>query len=262
MKISIIVATHKKYRMPEDPCYIPLQVGSALTHEIGILRDDSGENISLKNQYYCELTGMYWMWKNIDADYVGLVHYRRYFTAENSLKTIFSRNPYALIAGHEELESILKESGMILPKQRHYLIESLYSHYAHTHYGEHLDLTRSIIRKNCPDYEEAFQTVMKSRSGHMFNMFVMSKSRCDAYCSWLFPILEELENRLDLKSYSDYQARALGRISELLLNVWVVKNGFRYREMPVVNVEHTNWARKIWSFLRAKYSDRKYSDSF
>ncbi len=262
MNISIIVATHKKYRMPEDPCYLPLQVGSALAEDIGIQRDDTGDNISSGNHFYCELTGLYWMWKNVRADYKGMVHYRRYFSTQNHLKNLFCGDKYKAIAGSGDYEKLLEKTDMILPVQRHYLIESLYSHYAHTHYAEHLDRTREIIGRLCPEYSAAFEKVMSGRSGHMFNMFVMSQSLSDSYCAWLFPILKELEKQLDLDSYSDYQARALGRISELLLNVWIIKNDYAYVEMPVINVERTNWIRKIWSFLRAKFSDRKYSSSF
>lgn len=80
--IKIVVATHKKYRMPEDGCYLPLQVGKAGKEALGYQGDDTGDNISEKNPYYCELTGLYWAWKNLDAEYIGLVHYRRYFASK------------------------------------------------------------------------------------------------------------------------------------------------------------------------------------
>ena len=79
--IKVIVAAHKKYQMPKDTMYIPVQVGAEGKNIIEEYKQDSeGENISNKNQYYCELKGLYWAWKNLEADYIGLVHYRRYFS--------------------------------------------------------------------------------------------------------------------------------------------------------------------------------------
>ena len=81
-KIKIIVASHKKYRMPEEDMYVPVQVGAKGRKDIGMLRDDSGDNISEKNPNYCELTGLYWAWKNETYDVLGMVHYRRFFVEE------------------------------------------------------------------------------------------------------------------------------------------------------------------------------------
>ena len=79
MDIKVIVAAHKPYRMPQDSMYLPLQVGRALAdQDLGWQGDNTGDNISLKNPYYCELTGLYWAWKNLKADAIGLVHYRRF----------------------------------------------------------------------------------------------------------------------------------------------------------------------------------------
>ena len=80
MNIKILVATHKQYWMPEDSVYLPIHVGRKDKSDIGYIGDHTGDNISSKNANYCELTGLYWAWKNLDADYIGLVHYRRYFT--------------------------------------------------------------------------------------------------------------------------------------------------------------------------------------
>ena len=85
-KVWIVVATHKAFPMPTDKMYIPLHVGAeGKTNEdgtpldLGYQKDNTGDNISAKNANYCELTGLYWAWKNLKADYIGLVHYRRYF---------------------------------------------------------------------------------------------------------------------------------------------------------------------------------------
>lgn len=60
MDIKIIVAAHKPYWMPEDPMYVPVQVGAEGKQTIGFTPDNTGDNISNKNNMYRELTGMYW----------------------------------------------------------------------------------------------------------------------------------------------------------------------------------------------------------
>ena len=81
--IKIVIACHKKSNTPFDPVYLPVQVGATDSIVTGYQRDDEGDNISLKNSMYCELTGLYWAWKNLSCDYLGLVHYRRYFSAKS-----------------------------------------------------------------------------------------------------------------------------------------------------------------------------------
>ena len=254
MKVTVIVAVHKKYRMPEDTCYLPLHVGKEGKEEIGFVGDNTGDNISLKNPYYCELTGLYWMWKNVEADYLGLVHYRRYFATSGRKK---GKDKFEQIFTEEEMKSLLAKNDIILPKKRRYFIENLYSHYAHTHYAEHLDCTKEILKERCPEYASVFETVMKRTYGHMFNMFIMSREKCDAYCRWLFPILYELENRIDFKEYNAFQARLFGRVSELLLDVWMEKNGYEYQEVPVVSMEPVNWIHKGTSFFKGKVFRKK-----
>lgn len=260
-KAIIAIAAHKPYRMPEDDIYLPLHVGCEGKKEIGFTGDNTGKNISAKNPYYCELTGLYWLWKNTEAEYKGLVHYRRHFTCETSSQK--KKNaPFSCILTSDELESLIKKSDIILPKKRKYYIETLYSHYAHTHYAEHLDITREIISENYPDYLISFDRVMKRRSAHMFNMFIMKSDKADAYCSWLFPILEELEKRIDVTQYDSFQARLFGRVSELLLDVWLDKNKYPYTETAVLSTEKIDWSRKIKSFLAAKFGKKQYDSSF
>ena len=96
----------------------------------------------------------------------------------------------------------------------------------------------------------------------MFNMFIMSREKCNEYCSWLFPILEELEDQVDFDQYDTFQRRMFGRVSELLLNVWVEQNQYDYKTVPVVNIEKSNLRKRIPAFLKAKFFNKKYSGSF
>ena len=260
-KVKIIVATHKKYKMPDDELYLPVQVGSEGKENLGYQVDNNGENISNKNATFCELTGLYWAWKNLDADYIGLCHYRRHFTCKK-LIPFNEEAKFKILLNKKQTEEILKDTDIILPKKREYYIENLYDHYKHTMYVETLDETRKIIEEKCPNYLPEFDKLHKRTSAHMFNMFVMKKEYLNDYCEWLFDILFELEKRIDSSKYDSFHARYLGRISELLLDVWINTNGLKYREVKVIDMQNVNWFKKGWAFLMAKFTGKKYRGSF
>ena len=256
--IKIVIATHKKYKMPEDEMYLPLHVGSEGKEDLGYQKDNTGENISLKNPYFCELTGLYWAWKNLNADYIGLAHYRRHF-----MYTKKSNNDKFLnVLTYKEASDLLEKNDVILPKKRNYIIETLYNHYKHTMYVEPLDETRNVIKKLYPDYLDEFDNLKKRRSAHMFNMFIMKKEIFDDYCKWLFDILFELEKRVDNTQYDNFHARFYGRISELLLDVYLRKNNIGYKEINFIYMEKINKAAKVVGFLKAKFGGEKYGKSF
>lgn len=270
-RIQIIVATHKKYRMPKDPMYLPLHVGAegkidkqGRPLDLGYMKDNIGENISAKNGGYCELTGLYWAWKNLKSDYIGLVHYRRHFT--NGKK---SKDRFDSILTYPQVAPDLDKYRVFVPQKRHYYIETLSSHYAHTHYIEQLDKTRDIIAEKYPDYLETFDQVIQQRSGYMFNMMIMRKDDLDRYCTWLFDILFVLEKQIDGSQLSAFQQRYPGRISEIIFNVWLqyqVKikqiDQAEIKELPYANMEKTNWFKKGGAFLKAKFFHKRYEGSF
>ena len=116
MDIKILVATHKKYWMPDDDVYVPLHVGAAGKESLGYLPDNTGDHISSKNPNYCELTGLYWAWKNLDCEYIGLCHYRRYFG-----KSIHTRNTdkkKEAIFHREDYENLLQKYDVMMKKKR------------------------------------------------------------------------------------------------------------------------------------------------
>lgn len=123
-------------------------------------------------------------------------------------------------------------------------------------------VTREILEELYPKDVAIFDKVMQQRSGYMFNMFVMKKDLADAYCYWLFPIIDELYQRLDISGYSAFDARLFGRISERLFNVWLEKNAFKIKEVPFMYLEKVDLWRKGLSFLKAKFFGKKYGSSF
>ena len=257
MKVNIIIATHKKYDMPKYKSYLPIHVGKEGKKEVGFKGDNTGNNISLKNPYFCELTGLYWAWKNLKVDYVGLAHYRRHFKGKTKSKDKFEQ-----VLSDKEINELLRKNDIILPKKRNYYIENLYSHYEHTLHIETLDITGEIIKEKYPKYSKEFDLLKKRTSAHMFNMFIMKKELMDEYCKWLFDILFELEKRIDVSKYDNFHARFYGRVSELLLDVWLNTKGYKYVEVPLLNMEKVNWWKKGTSFLKAKFFGKKYDKSF
>ncbi|USR89218.1 DUF4422 domain-containing protein (plasmid) [Lactiplantibacillus pentosus] len=130
----------------------------------------------------------------------------------------------------KDVAKLLSKYDVILPKKRHYYIETIYSHYFHSHHKEPLDETRRIIIKLYPSYLSSFDKVMSRRSAHMFNMFIMKKKYFNSYCKWLFDILEHVENSIDINDYSEQEKRVFGYLSEMLMDVWIDDNNIHFIE--------------------------------
>lgn len=248
MDLKILVATHKEYWMPEDKVYLPLHVGKEGKHDLGYVGDNTGDNISNKNANYCELTGLYWAWKNLDCEYIGLCHYRRYFSKSN-----VGKDKKAAILHKDDYEKLLLKYDVLLPTKRNYFIETVRSQYEHAHNKRDLDEVEKIVQELYPEYSEVFAKVMNRSKLHILNMFVMKKDKFDEYCEWLFDILFELEKRIDISNYNQYEARVFGFLSERLFNVWLEKQNLNCYEVPVVFLEKQDWGKKIFEFLKRKF---------
>lgn len=209
MDIRMYVMTHK--RLPElpDPMYIPLQVGKAGKEDFGYLGDDTGDNISEKNAAYCELTGMYWLWKNMDCDVIGICHYRRYFTREE------------MPLDKTCIENLMEKYNIIIPNSACVKEEDVYEHYRKRHYAKDLDICREVIAEKYPEYVGAFDYSMQTILVSVGNMWITRKDIFDRYCAWLFDILFEVEKRIDTTEYDAYQGRVMGFLSERLFRVWL-----------------------------------------
>jgi hypothetical protein len=245
MNIRIYTMTHKKFEVPPDPMYVPLQVGQAVHEDLGYTGDDTGDNISAKNCYYSELTGLYWVWKNVkDTDYVGVCHYRRYLINEKG--KVFTKG---------ELEQILQKVDVITTK-RVQLRYPYYEGYKATHHIENLDATGEVIREMYPDYYPYFDRLVHGEETYFGNIMICSKKLYDAYADWLFSIFAEVEKRVDIDSYDDYHKRVFGFISEILLLVWVRANKLSVYECQVGMIGEKAETREMKEKL-AGYFERK-----
>lgn len=227
----IYIATHKKFNVPNLNGYCALQVGAEGKEKYGYLRDNIGNHISGKNANYCELTGLYWIWKNTDDSYKGLVHYRRYF-GRNNLS-----NKISDICSYEYLLNCLKSVDIVLPYVEYFKQNAKEEILLHCCTEEIFDKLRQIIETKYPDYIETYDRYFNENKASLFNMLFCKREIFDAYCEWLFSILFVLEKQVDLAKLNTYQQRLYGFLSERLLNVWVIKNKLVVKHLPVIHME-------------------------
>ncbi|HHW7568536.1 TPA: DUF4422 domain-containing protein [Mannheimia haemolytica] len=218
------------------------QVGIA--KDLGYFRENQHnfDNIAEKNISFCECTLLYFIWKNVRDDIVGLVHYRRYFARKKYFCNMdgftFKRRNYVPIK-KDEVEEILKDYDIIIPKK--YLLgkTSVKENYCDAHHEKDWLLTRDAIFELYPDYLDSFDKVGNGNFLYCYNMFVGKKRIINKYCEWLFDILFKLEKQIKIDNYSDYNKRVFGFIAERLFTVWIIHNShnIKFYEYEVKQIE-------------------------
>jgi hypothetical protein len=227
-----------------------------LPQQSAIPGDDTGDNISVKNKYFSELTGIYWVWKNTTNDVVGSCHYRRFLTAKpypffHQLKhnllaslrinkkkqgLIYTTNiplfEDRIITENEILE-ILETHDAILPMSRKFRY-SIEEHYHRFHNTTDLPIVREIIGEKYPDYIDSFDRVLKQNELYANNMFIMKQIDYEMFMQWWFDILFEFERKAEMSLYTGYQERVIGFLAERLLTVWFKHQEMNIKELPVI----------------------------
>lgn len=255
-KIKIIIATHKKFNQPKGDFFLPVHVGKHGKEDIGYLGDDTLENISNKNSNFCELTGLYWAWKNLDYDILGLSHYRRYFDLENKkdrindIRYITEQELQSYNFSENKIKSYLKKYDVILPKPKVYE-HSLEKDYGYSHSVEDYEELTKVINELYPDYSKSWEkTSYFSNALFHYNMFITSKEIINNYCHWLFSILFEVEKRIELSPYP-YQQRVFGFMSERLLTLYFTHNNYKIKHLPVLYIKDKDFPYKTPSRVKA-----------
>lgn len=221
------------------------------------LRDDTGDNISIKNRSYCEVTVQYWAWKNVQADYYGFCHYRRYFgfSAQNDSADVYGNivddfinertiDQYGL--DEKTAHKVIASSDIVVTSRVDVLkmpecYSSIREHYrkACSLHERDIDILLDIIAKVSPEYCQTAQDYFLGHTGYFCNMFIMRRELFQIYAQWLFKILDEFEKRADMAHYSIEGYRTTGHLAERLCGIFIdyqVKNtpGIIVREVPCV----------------------------
>lgn len=223
--MAVYIAAHKACDMPAAEGYIPLQVGAALNARLPYTGDDSGDHISEKNPTHCELTGLYWVWKNTSDDVKGLVHYRRLFVERGRI--LSAARIREILAAHDAIVA-----------RTEYLRESAAEEFAlHSGHAHDLALLRQAVAAVDDTVLPSYDRVMAGNRLSLFNMLIARREWFDSYCAWLFAVLDKLEPQVDMTDYSPYQRRLYGFLGERLLNVWLAHTGATAYRARVVNTE-------------------------
>ena len=222
-RIKILIACHKPDVIYHDDIYTPIHVGRSISkfkdEMAWMIGDDTGENISIKNPYYSELTAQYWGWKNLDVDFFGLCHYRRFFKNKITDDNVdsFLGDKYDVVLSAPLYEKMMLGNRLIMST----CLEDTY-------------IFTQCIKKIQPEY---FNTTMAFLAGIKmipYNMFIMRKELFDKFAAWQFSILFEVEKHIRYSEYSRMK-RVLGYMGEMLLPIYSIRNNLRINYMPVVD---------------------------
>lgn len=237
-RIKIFIVCHKASEVPSNDIYTPIQVGRAISDiKLDMIGDDTGDNISEKNKSYCELTAMYWMWKNVkDTDYIGLCHYRRFFNynfAEDNCDNLFADGTAAIMVAPIYRLLGVQHKAMIFVC------------------AEDLAIMASTIRRLYPDYIDTMEKVVLGNVDYCFNMLVCRKELYDSYCEWLFNILFECEKKIKPSPYSRAQ-RVFGYLAEILMQIYFQKNKHKIKDIDYILktqngdvLKHTSMKKRV-----------------
>lgn len=232
-KVRIFVITHKVFeRQVRDIIYEPLVVGANYNVIEYENRDNVGENISDKNLFYCELTGQYWIWKNVSCEIVGITHYRRYFFKGKH------------IVRENEIRNILQKNDVIISK-KHYLLDSIYNIYENSNLKIYMKELTEILRTKFPEYYITFNQVLKKNYTYPCNMLICKKEIFDEYSNWLFNVLFELEDRVKKNDKIIDVPRAYGYLSENMLITYLLTKKYNIANLPIYNTEKNILYQKL-----------------
>lgn len=252
-KVVLYTSHHKPSAFLSSDIIKPIHVGKENSYnDICCMGDNTGDNISYKNPFYCELTAQYWVWKNEELpDYVGFMHYRRHLNFsenqgyeedvwgvvnENLLSTAYEEK-FGL--NEKSINEAVSGVDILLPKKwsvKQAGSKNNYDHYKsspHLHIEDYQGAIDSLLFLY-PEYATAVREFNQATDGYYTNMFVMKKEIFIEYSEWLFSIFDHLENHFSMRNYSSQEKRVIGHISERLFNIFILN---KEKKQPLVKKE-------------------------
>lgn len=266
--IRIFVTAHKNVDRFDSDIMQPVQVGPKNERFPWAFHDDEGENIADLNPRYCELTTQYWAWKNINADYYGFCHYRRYFDFS---ETVHEENAFGEIMDDYIDAKAAKEYGLDDNNIAHVVkqydvittpfgdLDEIINKYGSPRalweaapllHDDDLKRCYQILCAMYPDYRKDAQDFFNGNKACFCNMFIMKKEIFFDYCEWMFPILEEFDRNTDYSTYSKEALRTPGHLSERLLNIYLmhhkrIGSNWKFKELQCVHFTNPEPAEEL-----------------
>lgn len=254
-KINIFVGHHEECYVPNSQCLISLN-----------LVDSTGDNISHLNPYFCELTGIYWAWKNIKSDYYGFWHYRRYFSFSKPIKNlkfvtrdlITSNTLKEFNLTDDKIKETVEKHDLILPLHENlrFASGSLYKHYQHSpgHDVRDLEDAIKITRELHPDFKPYIQKAIKGTHTYFFNMFIMKQPYFNEYCEWVSPILFKLYDiRKGTINKAECGKRSIGFVAERLFTIFVYYLKDKYPNLKIKECQTVFFHNTYDPYLKPLY---------
>jgi hypothetical protein len=256
-KLTLYSVFHKPFYQPPVDFVVPIQAGRQLaTQQLPMAGDDTGEHISALNPAFCELTALYWIWKNMHFDnnsYWGLCHYRRYFSipVHNpfvSKSKLQSKPPTAAAIDavvNEKLKAYilkqLEQHDIIVQKPKYASkkkgkILTIEAHYHRDHIEADWTLMKQTVLQLYPHYQQSLQLFCNQTTMCFANMMIASPAIWNDYLSWLFPILFTMQQQMTAQR-DGYQGRAIGFIGERLLNLYLRHQQYKTAYMFITSFD-------------------------
>lgn len=271
----------------DNPIYVPVRCGAAfdLENPMGIPGDDTGDNISERRMSFCEFTVQYWAWKNVQAEYYGLCHYRRYLSfSEKRFKvdeagmiyvpvlTNGGKRKYGLLDAAAMEREIRKYDVIVseyapvkripTPKGKQKTVRAMWE----AHVGEFFDdkalgLLFQLIDELAPEYSQSAREYFSGALHRGYNCYVLKKELFDRLCKLQFPIMFEVERRLDTTGYTQTMFRTPAFLGEMLYGIFIyhitTKEQWRVKELQLVYFRDTEKVkgpgdhikRVTWSYV-------------
>lgn len=262
----------------KNPLYHNIACGKALEEDYDILPgDDTGDNISAKKAIYSEYTVQYWAWRNYDADYYGLCHYRRYlsfadeffpewnnqrfvsepYLAKETVKKyglLSEQNMRKTIEQYDVITSVTYETSSEPIMPRCHTVRDLFGRNPQllTSY-EDISLMQDIVKEKFPQYYKALEDELNSDRHRGFNCYVMKKELFQLMCEYEFGVFFELEKKLSFTN----NPREMGYLGEILYGSfirWVIdRKKYKVKETQIVLFHDTRRRHGVSLAAAAKY---------
>ncbi len=262
IKLAVCYYLPENQYLKNDIC-IPIQLGPAETGvDLGIQKDNEGDNRTDKHFFYSEYSGIYWLWKNTNAEYKGMFHHRRFLTEEhvpvrNAMKNFYRMIKYAALNTifykpfyyqrvitcnsdseyFEKIDKFIHKLPDMLVKGNYDIVVPKRFLYYHTNVVEAFDEVvnriilqslNKVFKSEFPSYFDYFQKTLNGRKLFYSNMHVMKNSYFEEYCKLVFGVFDHLENLLISEGYyqnlteEKIMLRIFGYIGELIMNTYIL----------------------------------------